>query len=216
MVRKSLVKPTSSAVGAPRAARSLVAAVQREFKAATAAAERADDLGAKFGQFPKLLGGVEGRVGALRRLATLPSAEILGADREILRAAVWMPASEQVVRQVVAVMLEAIPAAATGANSTYADALVHTILTFRVEHPPRFKGPSGPVLWLAAKRIWATATFTPSIAEVVAAVETEVIKTYNRFAKVNAAWNARADAERLIEQTEEESQRLAAAGEIGF
>jgi len=108
---------------------------------------------------------------ALERLKRIPCRGAIEGQREALRVAVYEPASEIETRAILGLMLEGIPAAASGATAGYGDWLAHSIIHADDERDPDefplYRGFSAAVLFATAQRVVKSSTFTPSIAEVL-------------------------------------------------
>lgn len=151
------------------------------------------------GRFP------DDRERALARLEKIPGRYELEEQREQLRLAVYVPATEVEARAILGLMLEGIPAAASGATVGYGDALAFSIAHADddrdPEQFPRYRGFSAAVLFATARRLWATPTFTPSIAEVLEVARKVRAEHYAAFATTNRLLDLRFNAEGVVEDT---------------
>lgn len=156
--------------------------------------------------FPLRLGDEER---ARRRLERLPERDMLQEQLDALRAAVWTPASDAEARLIVATMLDAIPAAKSGATVTYIDSLVDALANADGEydehgfkHYQGWRGFSCWVLFDTARRVIATATFTPSVAEVLTKARAIRLDYWRAFHATDKLLGFRLDAEDIIAMAE--------------
>ncbi|MGD9543548.1 MAG: hypothetical protein AB7U86_05140 [Methylocystis sp.] len=142
---------------------------------------------------------------ALGRLEKIPSRELLEEQHEALRAALYEPASEREARAILGLMLEGIPAAASGATQSYGDALAFAVIHADDDRDPEtyphWRGFSAAVLFAATRRIWTTTTFTPSIAEVIKTAREVRADYYAALARTNRLLELRANARDVIADT---------------
>jgi hypothetical protein len=143
---------------------------------------------------------------ALAMLEKLPGREVLGEQHEALREAVYEPASETEARAILGLMLEGIPAAASGATVAYGDALAFAVCHVDDDRDPdefpKWRGFSGAVLFATVRRIWEKSTFTPSIAEVLEIARKVRAEHYAAFSTTNRLLALRMNAEDVVADTE--------------
>jgi hypothetical protein len=143
---------------------------------------------------------------ALAMLEKIPGLEELEEQRETLRTAVYDPATETEARAILGLMLEGIPAAASGATVAYGDALAFAIVHVDDDRDPddfpKWRGFSGAVLFATMRRIWEKTTFTPSIAEVLEIARKVRAEHYAAFSTTNRLLALRMNAEDVVADTE--------------
>lgn len=150
--------------------------------------------------------GNDDRAAALARLEMLPARQELETQLEELRAAVYHPAPEAEVRAILALMLEGIPAAASGATETYGDALsfavIHADNDRDPDQFPKWRGLSAAVLFVTAQRIWRKTTFTPSIAEVLEVARKVRAEHFAALSATSRLLVLRENAEDVVDDTQ--------------
>ncbi len=142
---------------------------------------------------------------ALAMLQRLPDLQQLEDQREELCAAIYEPANETEARAILGLMLEGIPAAASGATVGFGDALAFAIVHADDDRDPdefpRWKGFSAAVLFATARRIWEKSTFTPSIAEVLEVARKVRAEHYAAYSTTNRLLALRLNAEDVVDDT---------------
>ncbi|CAJ0885250.1 hypothetical protein AMST5_03598 [freshwater sediment metagenome] len=148
----------------------------------------------------------EDRPRALLRLDRLPPLAELDEQRHALRVAIYDPATEAEIRSVMGLMLEQIPAAATGATPAYGDGLTFELMHADDERDPdrvpRFRGFSAAVLFATSRRIVQTATFTPTTAEVLRTAQTVRSEYFAALGATNRLIALVENAQGVVEDTE--------------
>ncbi len=142
---------------------------------------------------------------AKKRLAVLPEMLDLQSQLDSLWYAVWKPATEAEARLIVATMLEAIPAARTGATPTFIDGMIDALATVDTGFDDEgfsnyqgFRGFSCHVLFGVARHMISTSKFTPATSEILAAARKIRMNYWFAFHATDKLMGFRADAEDLL------------------